>query len=64
MSTRYFGKAYPFHPPMLCLENGCDAVQEKLIASDNESAKCVFECFGRVKLLVWDLTLTAFVGEK
>ena len=63
MSTGYFGKTYPSCLPVLCLEYGCNVVQEKLIATDVVSAKSVFECFDRVKLPVWDLPLTAPVGE-
>ena len=64
MSTRYFGKAYPFSPPLLCLEHSCRAALEKPIAFDAEGAIYMFECFDRVKLPVWDLALPALVGKK
>ncbi len=64
MSTRYFDKAYPFRPPLLCLEHSCRVALKNPIAFDAEGAIYMFECFNRVKPPVWDLALPVLGGKK
>ena len=64
MSTRYFGKAYPYRPPLLCLEHSCRVALKKRMVFDAEGAIYMFERFDRMKLPVWDLAFPVTVGKK